>query len=263
MAKRRNSSRRRRRGSFGFLYKLLSMLVICGAIIAALTLFFRVDTVVVQGQQRYAEEQIQEASGVQSGDNLFLLNKYDMAQSIVGALPYIETIRINRKLPDTLLIELKEYGQPVALVQDGKTWLISASEDSEATGKIVDCLAEKAAADYGVISGCQLLAPTVGSKIVLATEYSTQQESLLALLTALKNAGMLEEVDGIRLDELDYLSMDYMDRFTVRLPYGTDYAYKLRFLASVIADEKIQENMTGTFDMRSDDGRVNFIQNVR
>ena len=51
MARRRNSNRRRR-GSFGFLYKLLSMLVICGAIIAAVTLFFRVNTVAVSGEQR-------------------------------------------------------------------------------------------------------------------------------------------------------------------------------------------------------------------
>ena len=69
MARRRHSNRRHR-GSFGFLYKLLSMLVICAAIIAAVTLFFRVDTVVVSGQQRYTEEQIREASGVLLGDNL-------------------------------------------------------------------------------------------------------------------------------------------------------------------------------------------------
>ena len=49
MARRRKSNRRRR-GSFGFLYKLLSVLVICGAIVAALTLFFRVDTVVISTQ---------------------------------------------------------------------------------------------------------------------------------------------------------------------------------------------------------------------
>ena len=41
MARRRHSNHRRRRGNFGFLYKLLSVLVICGAVVAALTLFFR------------------------------------------------------------------------------------------------------------------------------------------------------------------------------------------------------------------------------
>ena len=51
MARRRHSNQRRRRGSFGFLYKLLSMLVICAAIIVALTLFFRVDTVKISGKE--------------------------------------------------------------------------------------------------------------------------------------------------------------------------------------------------------------------
>ena len=105
MARRRNSNRRRRRGSFGFLYKMLSVLVICVAIIAALTLFFRVDAIQVSGQQRYTDEQVQAASGIQIGDNLFLLNKYDAAGRIVEELPYIEDTRINRNLPSTLVIE--------------------------------------------------------------------------------------------------------------------------------------------------------------
>ena len=49
MARRRHSNRRRRRGNFGFLYKLLSVLVICAAVVMALTLFFRVDTIEVTG----------------------------------------------------------------------------------------------------------------------------------------------------------------------------------------------------------------------
>ena len=75
MARRRNSNRRRRRGRFVFLYKLLSILVICGVIIAALTLFFRVDSVEIQGNQRYTTEEVRKESGVGTGEKLCLLNK--------------------------------------------------------------------------------------------------------------------------------------------------------------------------------------------
>ena len=119
MARRKHSKRRRRRGSLGFLYKLLSVAVICTAIVLALTLFFRVETITVSGQRRYTEDQIREASGVESGDNLYLLNKHEVAARITQALPYVESIRINRKLPDTLRIEVRECGPPMALVQDG------------------------------------------------------------------------------------------------------------------------------------------------
>lgn len=257
MARRRNSNRRRRRGSFGFLYKMLSVLVICGAIIAALTLFFRVDTIEVSGQQRYTEAQVQEASGVQAGDNLFLLNKYDAAGKIVETLPYIEDTRINRKLPSTLVIEVTECGKPLAVVQDGSVWLISSR------GKIVDQLEMDAVADFGVISGCQLLAPSLGEKLALATDFSAQQSSLLDLLAALESAGMIEQVDGIRMDDLAVLCMDYDGRFTVKMPYGADYAQKMQILQMALESEYVQDNMTGTFDMMREDGKTYLEQNVR
>jgi len=258
MARRRNSSRRRRRGGYSVLYKLLSVLLICVCLVMALTLFFRIENIVVTGQQRYTAEEITEASGVKIGDNLYLLNKPTVVANVLDKLPYIERVkRVNRKLPDTLTIEVEESGRPVALVQDSGVWLVSAA------GKIVERLEGEDPGEYAPVTGLHLLAPAVGSPIVVAVENSRLEESLLALLDALESADMLENVKGIRMDNPDYLAMDYTDRFTVRIPYGADYPYKLRFLQAVLADEKIQDNMTGTFDMCSDSGRTNFIQNVR
>lgn len=257
MARKRNSKRRRGRGSFGFLYKLLSVFLICAAIITAMTLFFRVDEIVVTGQKRYSADEIREASGVELGSNLYGLNKHQIRLAIIRELPYIETIRVNRKLPDTLLIEVHESDRPFALVQDGSAWLISSS------GKIVEQTTEEQAGAYGRISGCQLLAPSVGTPIALATEYATQQSSLLDLLSALEAAGLTENVDGIRLDDLSYLNMDYIGRFTVRMAYGADYEWELKKLAATLENEKIQSNMTGTIDLRLESDRVFLIPNER
>ena len=257
MARRRHSNRRRRRGSSGFLYKLLSMLVICGCLVAAVTLFFRVDAIEVSGQQRYTEQEVQTASGIELGSNLYLMDKNEVVNRIIGALPYVEQIRITRRLPSTLRIEVSECGEPLALVQDGYAWLISPR------GMIVEQAERSAAQQYASISGCELLAPSVGTRIALSTENVNRQESLLALLAALQEEGIIDRLDGIRLDDAKVLRMDYADRFTVELPYGADYGYKLRFLQEALAQEEIQDNMTGTFVMTRDDGRVNFIQNVR
>lgn len=247
MARRRHSNRRRR-GSFGFLYKLLSTLVICGVIVAALTLFFRVDAIVVTGEEKYTAEEIIAATGVEQGDNLFLLNKWNVDNNIKKALPYVEDTRINKKLPDVLLVEIvKECRTPLAVVQDGSAWMVSAR------GMIVEQLPAAKASAYGVIDGCKLLSPSVGTPIALATEYATQQSSLLELLAALDEAGMLDQVDGIQLDSLSVLSMDYGGRFRVEMPYGADYALKLKALRLSLEKDVIQENMTGTFDLMQDE----------
>ena len=260
MARSRYSNhRRRRRGSSGFLYKLLSVLVICGCLVAALTLFFRVDTIVVTGQSRYTTQEIQEASGIQQGDNLLLLNKYNASGSIAQQLPYIEEIRIHKELPETLRIEVRECETPVAVVQDGFTWLISSS----GKGKIVDQLDASAAGDYAQVTGCTLLAPSIGSEVVLGSEFSLQQESLLGLLSALDEEGMLPNLDSISLEDLSVIRMGYLDRFTVKLPYGADYASKMRILKLAIESDYVQDNMTGTFDMTREDGRVYLDQSTR
>jgi len=232
-------------------------LLICAAIITAMTLFFRVDEIVVTGQKRYTAEEIQLASGVEPGSNMYLLNKNDVVRSIMKKLPYIESIRINRKLPDTLLIEVREGGRPFALVQDGSAWLISAS------GRIVEQMPEEEAGRYGLISGCQLLAPSVGIPIALATEYASQESSLLDLLSALDEAGLTENVDGIRLDDLGCLNMDYIGRFTVKMPYGADYGRELEKLTFTLESDIIQSNMTGTIDMQLKSEKVFIIPNER
>lgn len=250
---------RRRRGSGGFLYKLLSMIVICAAIVAAMTLFFRVETVEISGQERYKESEVRTAAAVELGENLYVLNKHEVANRIIGELPYIETVRINRRLPSTLVIEVQECGEPLAVMDaDGaNAWLISIN------GKIVDRKNAALAAEYIPVNGLELLSPSVGTRIALAIEETGKQESLLELLQALHSHGMLEQTDGIRLNDPESLYVDYAQRFTVKLGYGADYDYKLTALQAALADEKIQENMTGTFDLQLDDGRIFFRQNVR
>ena len=101
MARRSRRNRRRSRGRFAFLYRLLCFVLICAAIVGALVLFFKVDTISVSGNDRYSRETILAASGVSEGDNLFLLNKYDAAARITEALPYVESVRLSLTCGET------------------------------------------------------------------------------------------------------------------------------------------------------------------
>ena len=87
-------NRRRRRGRFSFLWKLLAALIIVAAMVAAVTLFFRMDYVVVTGNERYTEQEVLDASGLETGSNLYFINKFDVKEAIFAQLPYVEEIRI-------------------------------------------------------------------------------------------------------------------------------------------------------------------------
>ena len=240
MARRHGRGRRGRR--FGVLYKLLTLVVVCAAAVLALTLFFKVESVEVTGNSRYSAQEIQDACGVSLGDNLYLLSKPDMVQRLHQQLPYIDEVRVTRRLPNTLCIQVTEFSTVYAVEQEGTVWLLTSG------GKIVETAAERG--DVPLIDGCELLAPSLSGDVSFALELQNRQESLFALLTALESAELTEGVRAIHLGDPTVLTMDYTERFTVEMPYGADYPRLLRYLTLVI--DKLETNLTGVIDLTRD-----------
>lgn len=117
----------KRRPSSGVGSRLLIMAAIVAAVIFGVAIFFKVNTVEVQGNSIYSAEEIRSASGIQKGDNLFTLNKEAAAGSIKASLPYVETVSIIRFLPDKIVIEVKESDATFAVTTDtNTTWLINS-----------------------------------------------------------------------------------------------------------------------------------------
>lgn len=250
MAKRRRYNHKRRRGSFSFLYKLLAFVLICTAIALALTLFFRIRTIQVSGNDRYTREEIIAAAEVKEGDNLFLMNKYNAAERIRKALPYIETVQFRRMLPDGLSIVVTECADPAAVVQDGKAYLLCD------TGNIVDEMAASAAKGRMQVKGLTLTGPAVGTQAQAAEGQELTLERLLELMKALDSRGMTGNVSQLDMSDASQLTLRYLDRFDVYFPWDADYGYKLDYLLAVV--EKLEVNEKGIINMMQE-GKARFI----
>ena len=82
--------------------KLLIMLAVVAAIVFGVAIFFKVNTIEIQGNTVYSADQIIEASQIQQGDNLLTVNKALAVGNIKAALPYVEDVSIARSLPRSL-----------------------------------------------------------------------------------------------------------------------------------------------------------------
>lgn len=123
-SRRRAASRRTSSGVGG---KLLVMAAVVAAVVFGVAIFFKVNTVEVQGNSIYSAEEIMSASGIQKGDNLFTLNKEAAAGSIKAGLPYVETVSVIRFLPDRVVIEVRESEAAFAVETSvNTTWLINS-----------------------------------------------------------------------------------------------------------------------------------------
>ncbi len=250
MGRQRRRNRRSNRGRFSFLYRLLTFVVICGAIVAALALFFKVEKIQVEGVERYTAEEVVAASGVSEGDNLFLMDKYEVAARIHGALNYVETVQISRHLPSTLRITVTECRCTVAVEQEEVAFLISGS------GKIVDAVAGDETGAYALVTGLTLDNPKLGKTIQADKDNEKACRTLLELLERLSDKDMLQDVQAIHLEDASRITVRYLDRFNVIIPWDADLNYKLNYLLAVV--EKLEDNERGTINMTQDQ-KVSFI----
>ena len=248
----RRRNRRRRRGSLGPLLRVLSVLLTAVAVVAALTLFFKVDQVVVSGNSRYSAEEIIEVSGVEQGDNLILMDKYHIAEKLYTELPYITEVRINRKLPDVLMVEVVET-QAVAAIKGGSsTWLMDSG------GKLLEVVSASMAKKYITLEGLTAESPAISGKLKLGEESPISAQRLLELMQALKQWGMLEKTTSLDASDPDYMVLSYDGRFEVEMFYDADFDFKLNCLQAAVA--QLEPNETGTIRMTmKDDNEVRFI----
>ena len=249
---RKRSTRRRRRGSLGPLLRGLSVLLAAGAIVAALTLFFKVGEVEVAGNVRYTAEEITAVTGVEPGDNLILLDKYRLAQKLYTQLPYITNVRINRRLPDGLVVEVTETKAAAAVRGGGSWWLMSSG------GKLLEAVEQKAAQNYMQIKGLETQNPAAGGRLELAEDCLISTQRLLELLEALEAREMLTQANSIDVTDPDQLVLYYDGRFRVEMYYDADFAFKLTCLQSVVSE--LEPNESGTIRMTmADDNEIRFI----
>ena len=144
-ARRSNKRKRRNRGRFGILYQFLSLVIILVVIAAGCVVFFRVDEVTVDGESKYTAEEIIAASGIEQGDNLFLISPVQTGRKIASVLPYVDNVNVRRALPDGVVITVTEC-MPAAVIQgNGNWWIIDAK------GKVLEQTASGTGA--AVVSG--------------------------------------------------------------------------------------------------------------
>lgn len=273
MASARNNHRHRRgRGHLGPLFKLLCVLAVIVALTIGATVFFQVETVAVSGNSRYTEEEVIQATGIQIGDNLFHMNKYQIAQQVLRALPYTKELTIRRSPPSTIVITVTEWDAVARVAAPSPGTVVSEEDlaalkdredDSDQTGasavaegdwliSVGGKLLEPAPPDSTAIlvTGITPLMPRAGTMLELPQAEQAKRDALLSLLSELEALEMMDQVSSIELGSTQVL-MRYRDRFNVKMLLNADFRYKLRALELAVADaeEKRGDQTAGTFDL--------------
>lgn len=254
MARQRRHSRpSRRRGRFSGLYKVLSILLAAAAVVVACIVFFRVNTIEVTGNVRYTAEEVMEASGIQTGDNLIALSGSRVSAAIRTQLPYVENVAIRKILPDGVVLKVTERVAAASVDSAEGRWLISSH------GKLLEL------DDGGVqtiqISGLTAVGPYPGGMVQASSEEQLTLDYVKQLLTVLEGQGMLTRCMSLDCTATTSMTLEY-GIYRIKLPRGGDYDYYIRLALSALevglSEGKIQEGQSGLLDLTVADGRARF-----
>ncbi|MGX8692063.1 MAG: cell division protein FtsQ/DivIB, partial [Eubacteriales bacterium] len=120
---------------------LLVAIGVVTAVILSLTVFFKVTAVEVDASKsQYSAAQIRDASGIEEGDSLFLLDREKAADRISTKLPYTGEIIVKRSFPSKVKVFVEDSTVTAAVKYNDKYIVLNESNKVLATANNIDSL---------------------------------------------------------------------------------------------------------------------------
>ena len=240
---------------YRFLLHLATVIAIVLAILFGMSIFFKVSTVTVTGNEKYTAWDIREASGIKDGENLLTINEAKISNNITSKLPYVSKVRVGIKLPDTVRIEIVELDVVYAVEATDKSWWLMRSD-----GKIIEKTNSADAEQHTIFVGIQIENPTVGEQAkafqpelpegetqpvtVLAKE---QLQTALSIAQFLESSGIIGEAASIDVTSMGNLELWFGKRYQVTLGDSLELGYKIRSMKSAL--DQMGDYQSGILDV--------------
>lgn len=247
-------ARRRRIAKRAGMALLIAALVAACALGASVFLF-RIQTVRVEqpeGGTAYSDEQIAAAFGEPLGGNLFGFSAQQAQQRIEKALPYLENVTVERRLPDEVLIRVQPAEEAWRVQTQEGAWAVVSR-----TGKVLALAAQEPDQPAARITGALAHSAVPGE--ALALDSADKLSALQTIAAALEQTG-LSPVTEIDLTDTLELNVLYDGRVRIVLGTANDMAYKVDWawrLVTPQTEDSLSDTDTGILDVssRSDEGR--------
>lgn len=248
-----------------FLIRMATVVAVVIALMFGISIFFRVEHVVVSGADKYTPYMIQQAAGIKEGDALLGLSDARISGKITSALPYVEDVRIAIQLPDTVHIEITELDVVYSIRDDRDAWWLITAD-----GRIVTTADNATAGTYTKVEGVTLSDPISGGQAeaadvntgymvedpvtgAMVPQFESGDSRLAAALTILQyleDNVIIGEVASVNVEDLSDLELWYGQRFQVKLGDTTELGYKIRCMNTAINGEGgLDDHDSGILDI--------------
>jgi len=226
------------------IYIILMTIAIAAALFFSMTVFFKVSSIEVSGNERISSTEIRAASGIEDGDRMLFLNRFEIRDRIFASIPYVDEIRIRQYPPNKVVLEVTEC-EPVAAVSSGSIYYLI-----DAKAKLLEYFPITGPSAYPVITGLDVQTQELGKTLDLGDELRIV--SLKSVVDSLAtDPELCKEIGEINMEKLYDVSFTYDGRLKVNLGEADKLSKKLKLFKEVLT--KLERTDKGTIGLKKTD----------
>lgn len=243
---RTNMRRRKNKRKKLIIRAVLGGTFLVAGLVVALLLFFNINKISVTGDGVYSSEEIIRVSEIEIGDNLIFLSKNRINKLVTEKLPYVGSVKLKRRLPAHLEIQVTKTDAVFGIAQDGFYTLLDRD------GKVLETNVEYIGTDKTLLNAGKVVSAVVGEKIVLENEKLFPR--IEEVYETCEKVG-LQGITEINITELHNIKVVYQGRITLELGKtdGDRLSKKLAFGKAAIDKQNLEDNQfRGTINLTVD-----------
>lgn len=213
---------RRRRAFFRFLLLIFTIFIIVS--LGLNTNLFLIDNIKVIGNNKVSKDSIIKGSTINIGENQFKISKKAGEKSLLN-LPYIKDVKIKRKFPKGIIIEVVERKE-IAQFKSISSYIIFDIE-----GYILE-IRDSEDEKLPLLIGFDVVNKSPGDNIFLDAEES----DVLDFISEGHAIGLLRKIKSINLEDIDNINIALFDGIPVDFGSLNNVKYKLNLLNEILID---------------------------
>lgn len=209
---------------------VISFFVIAAATLLVMT-FFKVDTIIVEGSERYDYGSIVEVSGITQEDLLFMISDDEVSKALYDNFSFVRSVKLIKEYPSTIIIEIEEE-VPRFYFEFRDEYFVVGSKM-----KVLERFTEYERMVSVYSDLIPVLLPAVKSAIVsFDVEFISEKESkhVLEAIELLYDCDMLPSISQIDLSLRFEMNVSYDDRIQIEFGNIKDFSDKLDFAHGII-----------------------------
>ncbi|MCD8006590.1 MAG: FtsQ-type POTRA domain-containing protein [Oscillospiraceae bacterium] len=243
--------KRRRHGNRSLYYLMIFIFIVVFLYILSRTVFFKVESYDISGNERYSDAEILAAAGLSDSENLYSIDLSATEQKIKKTLIYIDDVTVSRELPSTIAIEVTESEEYACCQYEGNRYAVISR-----TGRYLSTEQADPNEELLQVYGLDLIDVSLGD------EFTSSDDNKKTIIM-----NLFDVIDSICPGKIDYI--DITDRTDITMSYdggriiidfgsSLDYEYKMRYLITII-EANLDADASGRLIYISSSSGVSFI----